>query len=134
MSSCKTSITTQQCICANGTVIPPAVLFPGLKFNLEYRIGFSQNFYLGFTQNVIAEKGTSINSEQSSPGNILPNSIPQMVEESFVSLPGGNTSIGKNISSASTPEPLSQIQKALKDLENNIGNKKHIFLNRFIRL
>ena len=27
-SSCKTSITTLQCICANGTVIPPAVLFP----------------------------------------------------------------------------------------------------------
>ena len=57
-----------------------------------------------------------------------------MFEESFLSLPGGNASIGKNIPSASTPKPPSQhpIQKALKDLENSTGNKKHIFLNRFI--
>ena len=34
-SSFKTSITTLQCICANGTVLPPSVLFPGVKFNLE---------------------------------------------------------------------------------------------------
>ena len=82
----------------------------------------------------IAQNGPSINSEQSSPGNVLPNSVPQMVEESFVSLPGGNASIGKNIPSASTPKPPSQhpIQKALIDLENGTGNKKHIFLNRFI--
>ena len=80
---------------------------------------------------VIAKSGTSINSEQSSPGNALPNSIPQMVEKSFVSLPGGNPSIGKNIPFTSTPKPKSQypVQKALKDLENN---KKHIFLNKFI--
>ena len=57
-----------------------------------------------------------------------------MVEESFVSLPGGNASIGKNIPSARTPKPSSQhpVQKVLKDLENSIGNKKHISLNRFI--
>ena len=30
---------------------PPAVLFPGVRFNLEYSIGSPQNFYLGFTQN-----------------------------------------------------------------------------------
>ena len=38
-------------MCANGTVVPPAVLFPGVRFNLEYSIGSPQNFYLGFTQN-----------------------------------------------------------------------------------
>ena len=82
----------------------------------------------------IAQGGPSINSEQSSPGNVLPNSAPQMVEESFVSSPGGNASTGKNIPSTSTPKPPSQhpFQKALKDLENSIGNKKHIFLNRVI--
>ena len=82
----------------------------------------------------IAESGPSINSEQSSPGNALPTSVPQILKESFVSLPGGNASIGKNIPSASKPKPPSQhsIQKALKDLENSIGNKKHIYLNRFI--
>ena len=83
---------------------------------------------------VIAESGTSINLEQSSPGNVLTNSVPQMVGESFVSLPGGNANIGKNIPSASTLKPLSHhpVQKALKDLENSIGNEKHIFLNKFI--
>ena len=50
-SSTKTSITTLQCICANGNIIPPCVLFPGVKFNLEYSIGFPKNFYLGFTKN-----------------------------------------------------------------------------------
>ena len=29
---------------------PPAVLFPRVKFDVEYSIGFPQNFYLGFTQ------------------------------------------------------------------------------------
>ena len=29
MSSCKTSITTLQCVCANGTVIPQEYIFPG---------------------------------------------------------------------------------------------------------
>ena len=82
----------------------------------------------------IVESVPSINSEQSSPRNVLPDSIPQMMEKSFVSLPGGNASIGENIPSASTPKPLGQhpVQKALKDLENSIGNKKHIFLNRFM--
>ena len=50
-STCKTSITTLQCICLNGTVIPPAVPFTGVKFSLECSIGFPQNFYFGFTQN-----------------------------------------------------------------------------------
>ena len=35
-SSTKTSITTLQCICANGNIILPCVLFPGVKFNLEH--------------------------------------------------------------------------------------------------
>ena len=35
---------------------------------------------------VIARSATTINSEWSSPVNILPNSIPEMAEESFVSL------------------------------------------------
>ena len=34
-----------------GNSDPLAVLFPRVKFNLEYSIGFPQNFYLGFTQN-----------------------------------------------------------------------------------
>ena len=50
MSNCNTSITTLQCICTNGTVISQAVFFPGVKFNMEYGIGFPQNFYLRFTQ------------------------------------------------------------------------------------
>ena len=50
-SNCKTSITTLQCNCANGSVIPPAIIYPGLNFNPEYGIGFPSNFYLGFTKN-----------------------------------------------------------------------------------
>ena len=50
-SSSKTSITTLQCICANGSVVPPCVLFPGKNFNPEYGIGFPNSFYLGFTAN-----------------------------------------------------------------------------------
>ena len=57
---------------------------------------------------VIAKSGPSINSDQSSPGNLSPKFILQMFEESFVSLPGGNVSIGKNIFSASTLKPPSQ--------------------------
>ena len=49
--SSKTSITTLQCICANGVVVPPAVLFPGVNFNCEYTIGFPTNFFVGFTKN-----------------------------------------------------------------------------------
>ena len=48
-SNTKTSITTLHCIFAN--IIPPCVPFPGVKFNLEYSIGFPKNFYLGFTKN-----------------------------------------------------------------------------------
>ena len=50
-SNSKTSITTLQCICANGSVIPPAIIYPGLNFNPEYCIGFPSNFHLGFTKN-----------------------------------------------------------------------------------
>ena len=83
---------------------------------------------------VIAKSGSRINSDQSSPGNVSPNFLLQIFEESFVSLPGGNASIGKNIFSASTLKPPSQhpVSELFKDLENSIGNKKHIFLNRFI--
>ncbi len=48
-SSSKTSITTLQCICANGAVVPPAVYFAGKSFNPEYSLGFPKNFYLGFS-------------------------------------------------------------------------------------
>eukprot|EP00112_Aurelia_sp_Birch-Aquarium-sp1_P022928 Seg664.1 transcript_id=Seg664.1/GoldUCD/mRNA.D3Y31 product="Jerky protein-like-like" protein_id=Seg664.1/GoldUCD/D3Y31 len=48
-SSSKTSITTLQCICANGTVVPPAVYFSGKSFNPEYSLGFPKNFFLGFS-------------------------------------------------------------------------------------
>ena len=41
----------EQCICANGSVIPPAIIYPGLNFNPEYGIGFPSNFHLGFTKN-----------------------------------------------------------------------------------
>ena len=47
----KVSITTLQCICANGNVVLPAVLFPGVHFNPEYSVGFPDNFYLGFIKN-----------------------------------------------------------------------------------
>ena len=50
----------------------------------------------------ITESGPSINSEQSSPGNVFLISVSKMVEKSFVSLPRWNASIGKNIPSAST--------------------------------
>ena len=50
-SNNKTSIATLQCICANGNVVLPSVLFPGFNFNPEYSIGFPANFYLGFTKN-----------------------------------------------------------------------------------
>ena len=50
-SSSKTSITTLQCIYANGSVVPPAVYFPGVNFNPDYGIGFAKNVYLGFTKN-----------------------------------------------------------------------------------
>ena len=50
-SSSKMSITSLQCICANGKVLPPAIIFPGKKFNPEYAIGFPENYYIGFTKN-----------------------------------------------------------------------------------
>ena len=61
-----------------------------------------------FKTQFITESGPSINSEQSSPGNVFPISVSQMVEKSFLSLPRGNANIGKNIPSASTPKPPSQ--------------------------
>ncbi len=48
-NSSKTSITTLVCICANGSVIPPAVYFPGKKLNPEYCIGFPRNVFLAFS-------------------------------------------------------------------------------------
>ena len=48
-SSSKTSMTTLQCIYANGTVMPPAVYFSGKSFNPEYSLGFPKNFLLGFS-------------------------------------------------------------------------------------
>ena len=83
---------------------------------------------------VIVKSGPSINSDQSSLGNVSPNFLLQIFGESFVSLPGGNASIGKNIFSASTLKSPSQnpVSEVCKDLENSIGNKKDIFLNRFI--
>ena len=50
-SANKVSISTLQCICANGNVVPPAVLFPGKKMNAEYALGFPKNFHIGFTEN-----------------------------------------------------------------------------------
>ena len=49
-SNNKVSITTLQCVCANGNTLPPSVLFPGVNFNPEYSVGFPDNFYLGFTK------------------------------------------------------------------------------------
>ena len=46
---CKTSITTLQRICANGSVLPPAVYFPGKAFNPEYGLGFPKNVFIGFS-------------------------------------------------------------------------------------
>ena len=50
-SNNKVSIITLQCICANGNVVPPAVLFPRVNFNPEHNVGFPDNFYFGFTKN-----------------------------------------------------------------------------------
>ena len=44
-SSSKTSITTLQCICANDNIILPCILFPGVKFNLEYSTAFPKNLF-----------------------------------------------------------------------------------------
>eukprot|EP00794_Sanderia_malayensis_P014572 gene14572-16075_t len=47
----KTSITTLQCISASGSVLPPAVYFPGKSLNPEYCLGFPRNVFLGFSDN-----------------------------------------------------------------------------------
>ena len=51
-SNSKTSL---QCICANGSVVPPCVLFPGKKFNPEYGISFPTNFILDL-QRIVGRK------------------------------------------------------------------------------
>ena len=48
-SSSKTSITTLHCISASGSVVPPAVYFPGKSLNPEYCLGFPKNFFIGFS-------------------------------------------------------------------------------------
>ena len=65
----------------------------------------------------------------------LPSSIPKIQQSNFVSLPGGDASASQNAPSMSTPKPSSQhlVQRALLDLEKGLGNKKHIFLNRYTK-
>ena len=36
-------------------MVPQAFLFPGVNFNPEYRVGFPDNFYLGYTKNGLIE-------------------------------------------------------------------------------
>ena len=49
VSANKDSITSLQCICANGSVLPPYVLFPGKNFNAEYAYQLPKDGYLGFS-------------------------------------------------------------------------------------
>ena len=49
-SNNKVSITTLQCICANGNALPPSILFPEVNFNPEYSVGYPDNLNLGFTK------------------------------------------------------------------------------------
>ena len=45
----KDSITTLQCICANGSVLPPTVIFPGKNFNPEYAYQLPRDGFVGFS-------------------------------------------------------------------------------------
>ena len=49
VSANKDSITSIQCICANGTVLPPSVLFPGKNFNPEYAYQLPRDGFIGFS-------------------------------------------------------------------------------------
>ena len=77
---------------------------------------------------------TESESTQRDISAYLPSSIPKIQQSNFVSLPGGDTSASQNVPSMSTPKPSSQhpVQRAPLDLEKGPGNKKHIFLNRYI--
>ena len=50
-SPTKTSISTLLCICGNGDVLPPAIIYPGKNFNAEYAYRFPKDFFVGFTDN-----------------------------------------------------------------------------------
>eukprot|EP00794_Sanderia_malayensis_P001949 gene1949-2219_t len=50
-SSSKASMTTLQCVSANGSVIPLAVYFSGKWLNPEYCLGFPKNVFIGFSDN-----------------------------------------------------------------------------------
>ena len=64
----------------------------------------------------------------------LPSSIPNTQQSNFVSLPGGDASTSQTVPSMNTPKASSQyqVQRILLDLEKGLGNKRHIFLNRYI--
>lgn len=55
-SSTKTSITSLHCICADGTIMPPAVLFAGKIFPSTVAAKFPLSYYVGVTENVWMEK------------------------------------------------------------------------------
>jgi len=50
-SNTKTSITSLHCICADGTIMPPAILFAGKYFPSAVTAQFSANYYVGVTEN-----------------------------------------------------------------------------------
>ena len=77
---------------------------------------------------------TESESAQRDISAYLPSSIPKIQQSNFASLPGGDASASQNVPSMSTPKPNSQhlVQRALLDLEKGLGNKKHIFVNRYI--
>ena len=78
---------------------------------------------------------TESESTQRDISAYLPSSIPKIQQSNFASLPGGDASASQNVPSMSTPKPSSQhlVQRALLDLEKGLGNKKHIFLNRYTK-
>ena len=45
----KDAITTLQCVCANGSVLPPSVFFPGKNWNSEYTYQLPRNGFFGFS-------------------------------------------------------------------------------------
>ena len=47
----RASITTMHCICADGTHIPPSILFKGQQLNPEYALGFPDSYFIGATSN-----------------------------------------------------------------------------------
>ena len=47
--SSKKNITTLQCICADGSDIAPAIIYPGKVFNAEYALPYPEDYFLGFS-------------------------------------------------------------------------------------